>query len=139
MLKPGFALATALLLTTGCASGTGAQRLEREGNASLTGVLVAPPSAVRQGDTSCAGVRVQVAHVSEPSRPLGSAMVKQSRGRCLYVVSNLPSDAELQLEVSPPPGWRCEDGQAPGLKPKPGVLRLHDYETATRDFRATCG
>jgi len=139
MLKPGLTLATAFLLTTGCASGTGTQRLEREGNASLTGVIVAPSSAVRQGSTSCAGVRVQVAHVSEPSRPLGSVMVKQSRERCLYVVSNLPSDAELQLEVSPASSWRCEDGQAPGLKPRPGVLKLRDYETATRDFRATCG
>jgi len=139
MLKPGSTLATALLLATGCASGTSTQRLEREGNAALTGVIVAPPSAVRQGSTSCAGVRIQVAHLSEPSRPLGSVMVKQSRERCLYVVSNLPSGAELQLEVSLSPNWRCEDGQAPGLKPRPGVVTLHDYETATRDFRATCG
>jgi hypothetical protein len=65
--------------------------------------------------------------------------VKQSRERCLYVVSNLPSNAELQLEVRPGASWRCEDGQAPGLKPRPGMLKLHDYETATRDFRATCG
>jgi hypothetical protein len=139
MLKPGLTFATALLLATGCASGTGAERLEREGNASLTGVIAAPPSAVRQGSTSCAGVRIHVAHVSEPSRPLGSTLVKQSRERCLYVVSNLPSEAELQLEVSPASSWRCEDGQAPSLKPRPGVLKLHDYETATRDFRATCG
>lgn len=139
MLKPGFTFATALLLAMGCASGTGAERLEREGNASLTGVIAAPPSAVRQGGTSCAGVRIHVAHVSEPSRPLGNAMVKQSRERCLYVVSNLPSDAELQLEVSPASSWRCKDGQAPSLRPRPGVLKLHDYETATRDFRATCG
>lgn len=139
MLKPGFSFATALLLATGCASGTGAERLEREGNASLTGVISAPPGTVRQGSTSCAGVRIHVAHVSEPSRALGSTLVKQSRERCLYVVSNLPSEAELQLEVSLSSGWRCEDGQAPVLKPKPGVLKLHDYETATRDFRATCG
>jgi len=139
MLKPGFPLATALLLATGCASGTSTQRLEREGSASLTGVIVAPPSVVRQGGTSCAGVRIRVTHVSEPARPLGSVMVKKSRERCLYVVSNLPSGAELQLEVSPASNWRCEDGQAPGLKPPPGVLMLHDYETVTRDFRATCG
>jgi hypothetical protein len=139
MLKPGLLLATAFLLHLGCASGMGAQRLEDEGNASLTGVIVAPPEIVRHGSTSCAGVRIQVSHVSEPSRPLGSAMVKPSRERCLYVVSNLPSDAELQLEVSPASGWRCEDGQAPTLKPRPGVLKLRDYETATRDFRATCG
>lgn len=138
MLKPGLTFATALLLTTGCASGTGTERLEREGNASLTGVLMAPPSVVRHGSTSCAGVRVHVAHVSEPARPLGNVMVKQSRERCLFVVSNLPSEAELQWEVSPASGWRCDDGQAPTLKPKPGVLKLHDYETATRDFRATC-
>lgn len=139
MLKPGLPFATALLLATGCASGTGAERLEREGNASLTGVISAPPSPVRQGSTSCAGVRVHVAHVSEPSRALGSTMVKQSRERCFYVVTNLPSEAELQLEVTLSPSWRCEDGQAPVLKPEPGAVKLHDYETATRDFRATCG
>jgi hypothetical protein len=138
MLKPGLTIAAALLLATGCASGAGTQRLEREGNASLTGVIVAPPSAVRQETTSCAGVRVHVAHISEPSRPLGTPMVKQSRGRCLYVVSNLPSDAVLQLEVSPASSWRCGEGQAPTLKPKPGAFKLRDYETATRDFRALC-
>lgn len=139
MLKPGLPIATALLLATGCASGTGAERLEREGNASLTGVITAPPSVVRQGSTSCAGVRIRVAHVSEPSQALGSTMVKQSRERCLYVVTNLPSEAELQLEVGLSSSWRCEDGQAPTLKPTPGGVKLHDYETATRDFRATCG
>lgn len=126
------------LATAGCALGAGTQRLEREGNASLTGVLSAAPSAVRQGNTSCAGVRVHVTHASEPSRPLGNVMVKQSRERCLYVVSNLPSDAELRLEVSPGSVWRCEGGQMPTLTPRPGAFRLRDYETATRDFRATC-
>jgi hypothetical protein len=139
MLKPGLAIASALALSTaGCASGTQAQRLERVGNASLTGVIVPPTSAVRQGSTSCAGVRVQVTHASEPTRPLGSLMVKQSRERCLYVLSSLPSDAELRLEVSPARDWRCAEGQSPTLQPRPGALRLRDYETATRDFRATC-
>jgi hypothetical protein len=139
MLKPCLTMTAAFCLATaGCASGAGTQRLEREGNASLTGVLSAAPGAVRQGNTSCAGVRVYVAHVSEPSQPLGTVMVKQSRGRCLYVVSHLPSDAELQLELSLGPTWRCEDGQTPTLTPKPGSFKLRDYETATRDFRATC-
>jgi hypothetical protein len=65
-------------------------------------------------------------------------MVKQSKERCLYVVSSLPSDAELRLEVSPGTAWRCEDGQSPTLTPKPRALKLRDYETATRDFGATC-
>ena len=140
MLKPGLTIATVFCIAAaGCASGTGMQRLEREGNASLTGIVVPPASAVRQGSTFCAGVRVRVAHAREPTRMLGSVMVKQSRERCLYVVSSLPSDAELHLEVIPGTGWRCESGQAPTLIPKPGPLKLRDYETATRDFRATCG
>jgi hypothetical protein len=140
MLKPGFALSTALALASaGCASSTQAQRLERVGNASLTGVVVPPASAVRYGITSCVGVSVRVAHASEPTRLLGSVMVKPIRERCLYVVSNLPSEAELRLEVSPGTDWRCENGALPTLSPKPGTLKLHDYETATRDYRATCG
>ena len=140
MLKPGLTLATVLALaTSGCASGSGTRRLEREGNASLTGVVVPPASAVRHGNTSCSGVRIRVAHASEPTRLLGSVMVKPSRERCLYVVSSLPSDAELRLEIDPGTDWRCENGQPPTLSPRPGTLKLHDYETATRDYRATCG
>lgn len=140
MLKPGLTLATLLAFASaGCASGSGTRRLEREGNASLTGVIVPPATAVRHGSTSCAGVSVQVAHASEPARLLGSVMVKPSRERCLYVVSNLPSEAELRLEVNPGTDWRCENGQPPEISPRPGALKLHDYETATRDYRATCG
>jgi hypothetical protein len=139
MLKSGLTVTAALCLAlTGCALGAGTQRLERDGNASLTGILSTGPRAVRQGNTSCAGVRLDVTHVSEASRPLGNVLVKQSRERCLYVVSNLPSDAELRLEVSPGSVWRCEDGQTPTLTPKPGTFKLRDYETATRDFRVTC-
>jgi hypothetical protein len=138
MLKPGLSLCLLLALASASCA-LGAQRLEREGNASFTGVVTPPPSAVRQGTTSCAGVRVRVSHASEPTHLLGSVMVKPSRGRCLYVVSSLPSDAELRLEVTPGSDWRCESGQPPVLTPKPGVLKLHDYETATRDFRAICG
>jgi hypothetical protein len=137
MLKLGLAIALALSVV-GCASGTQAQRLERVGNASLTGVIVPPPEAVRQGNTFCAGVRVQVTHAREPSLLLGSLMVKQSRDRCLYVLSSLPSDAELRLEVSPGQDWRCAQGQTLTLQPRPGVVKLRDYETATRDFRAAC-
>jgi hypothetical protein len=138
MLKPQLVLTTLALASSGCASRTVAQHLEREGNASLTGIVVPPASAVRQQSTSCAGVRVRVAHSSEPTRLLGSVMVKPSRGRCLYVISNLPSEAELRLELTPGSDWTCPNGRAPTLKPEPGTVRLRDYETATRDFHATC-
>ncbi|WP_224369131.1 hypothetical protein [Hyalangium versicolor] len=142
MLKPGLTLITTFALATGgCAFGTGAQRLEREGNASITGILVPPPNAVGPKSTSCAGVRIRVAHVREPSQLLGNVMVKASRQRCFYVVSSLPSEAELHLEVRPGADWKCENGQPPTLSPRSGsgTLKLRDYETATRDFRATCG
>lgn len=140
MLKSCFTLVAAFaLVTAGCASGTQAQRLERDGNASLTGVVVPPPGTVRQGTTSCAGVRVRVAHASQPEHLLGYITVRPSRDRCLYVVSSLPSDAELHLELTPAADWRCGNGQAPTLSPKSATLKLRDYETATRDFRATCG
>jgi hypothetical protein len=65
-------------------------------------------------------------------------MVKELRGRCLFVISQLPSHAKLVLTVSPGTAWRCEDGAPPQLTPAPPVLTLRDYETVTRDFRATC-
>lgn len=139
MLKSCLWLASAFALATaGCASGTGAQRLEREGNASLAGIVLPPVSAVRLANTSCAGVRVRVTHASEPEHLLGRVMVKPSRERCLYVVSSLPSEAELRVEVSPGTDWKCENGQAPTLSPRVSPLKLRDYETGTRDFRATC-
>ncbi|HEX8704988.1 MAG TPA: hypothetical protein VF815_39510 [Myxococcaceae bacterium] len=131
-------LFTALALAAACASCAGAQRLEREGNATLTGVVVPPPGGVSGQRTSCAGVTAQVVHTGEPENLLGNAMVKELRGRCLFVVSNLPSNAELRLTLSPGTSWRCEDGEPPSLKPVSRVLELRDYETATRDFRATC-
>jgi hypothetical protein len=129
---------TALLLATVCASCAGPQRLEREGNATLTGVVVPPPGGVNKQSTSCAGVTARVAHVSEPGSLLGNLMVKEIRGRCLFVVSNLPRNAELRLTVSTGSGWRCANGDSPMLAPAQWVLQLRDYETATRDFRASC-
>jgi len=127
-----------LALAAACASCAGAQRLEREGNAILTGVVVPPAGGVSKQSTSCAGVTARVAHVSAPDSLLGSVMVKALRGRCLFVVSNLPSNAQLRLTVSPGTAWRCENGDLPTLAPAQRVLQLRDYETATRDFRATC-
>jgi hypothetical protein len=135
---PTSRLPKALLLATACASCAGAQRLEREGSATLTGVVVPPAREVRKQDTSCAGVTARVTHVNVPEDVLGTVMVKEIRGRCLFVVSSLPSDAQLRLTVSPATAWRCEDGEPPTLTPEPRVLKLRDYETATRDFRATC-
>jgi hypothetical protein len=131
-------LPTALVLAAACASCAGPQRLEREGSATLTGVVVPPPGGARKASGSCAGVTARVAHVSEPENALGSVMVKELRGRCLFVVSHLPSDAPLRLTVSPGTTWRCEDGEPPALEPGHRVLTLRDYETVTRDFRATC-
>lgn len=139
MRKSRLTVAAALsIAAAGCALDTGTKRLEREGNATLTGVVVPPPGTPAQGSALCAGVTVQVAHASEPTLSLGHLLVKQSRERCLYVLSSLPSEAELQLQVLLGTDWRCQDGEAPTLTPKPGLVKLRDYETATRDFRATC-
>jgi len=131
-------LPAALVLVAACASCAGTQRLEREGSATLTGVVVPPRAGVSPRSTSCAGVTARVAHVSEPGRGLGTVMVKELRGRCLFVISQLPSHAKLVLTVSPGTAWRCEDAAPPQLTPAPPVLTLRDYETVTRDFRATC-
>lgn len=127
-----------LAVLAACASCAGPQRLEREGSATLTGVVAPPRAGVSPQSTSCAGVTARVAHVSEPERGLGTAVVKELRGRCLFVISQLPSHAELLLTVSPATPWQCADGQPPRLTPEPRVLKLRDYETATHDFRATC-
>jgi hypothetical protein len=131
--------AALFLVAAGCASNEGARPLEREGNATLTGIVTPPSGGGQTGSPSCTGVMVRVFHTSEPTRPLGRVMVRQSRERCLDVVSSLPSNAELRLEVIPGMSWRCQGEAAPTLAPRPGTVRLRDYETATRDFRATCG
>ncbi|HLL05634.1 MAG TPA: hypothetical protein VK539_34005 [Myxococcaceae bacterium] len=131
-------LSAALVLVAACASCAGTPRLEREGSATLTGVVVPPRAGVSPRSTSCVGVTARVAHVSEPEQGLGTGMVKELRGRCLFVISQLPSHAELVLTVSPGITWRCEDGAPPKLTPAPPVLKLRDYETVTRDFRAAC-
>ncbi len=138
MPMPRLAAATLALTAVACATGAGARRLEREGNATLTGIIVPPPSEVRKESTSCSGVMVRAAHVSAPDTALGNLLVKPSRGRCLYVLSNLPSEAELQVSVRPSAAWRCEGGSPPRLRPAPHEVKLRDYETATRDFRVTC-
>ncbi|MDC0712379.1 hypothetical protein POL68_28205 [Stigmatella sp. ncwal1] len=130
--------ASALFLTLlGCASSMGA-RLEREGNATLTGIVVLSTPGLEVGKTPCDGLKLQVAHAREPANALGNLLVKPSRGRCLYVLSNLPSQADLVLTVTASPDWRCETGHAPALTPPQVESRLRDYETATRDFRVTC-
>ncbi|ADO68362.1 hypothetical protein [Stigmatella aurantiaca] len=130
--------ASALFLAlVGCASSTGA-RLEREGNATLTGIVALSTPGLEVGKTPCAGLKIHVAHSREPENALGNLLVKPSRGRCLYVLSNLPSQANLVLKVTASPDWRCETGPAPELTPPQVEQRLRDYETATRDFRVTC-
>ena len=131
--------AALFLALLGCASHPGAHRLEREGTATLTGIVALSTPGLEVGKSPCAGLKVQVAHAREPDNALGNLLVKPSRGRCLYVTSSLPSQADLVLTVTASPDWRCDAGAAPVLTPNPVELRLRDYETATRDFRLTCG
>jgi hypothetical protein len=133
-------LAAALFLALlGCASSLGAHRLEREGTATLTGIVGLSVPGLEAGKDPCAGMKVHVAHAREPDNSLGNLLVKPGRGRCLYVVSNLPSQADLVLTVTASPDWRCTPGTAPLLSPERVEIRPRDYETATRDFRLTCG
>lgn len=129
------AVAALIVAATGCAT-TGGGAGGPGGNAAVTGVVRLPESGL-QGNP-CDSLRVMVS-TAGATAALGDAQVKLSRGRCSYTVSNLPSNSELQIGVTPGADLKCASGAAPTATPEPAALKLRDYETATRDFQLACG
>ncbi|WP_375768809.1 hypothetical protein NR798_45225 [Archangium gephyra] len=134
------AIAVLLLSTAaGCGTSRSATGGAREGSGTVTGIItLADEVGPKEGDF-CAGLAVKVTPAGAPEDVLGNRTVRVSRGRCSYQVSNLPSGGEqLQLSVTPPPAWQCGNGATLTLTPEAQPLQLKDYQTATRDFQASC-
>jgi len=130
--------AAVVVALTGCSGLSRSQVGDRDGNASITGIVSLPGSGFQKGEDPCEGVQVQVTHAGADAS-VGSVQLKQSRGRCLYVASSIPSNAELQVAVTPGTAWKCDNGATPTLTPATASLKLRDYQTATRDFTVACG
>jgi hypothetical protein len=131
--------AAVIVALTGCSGLSRSQVGTRDGNAVITGVVSLPASGMQKGEDPCEGVRVQVAAPgASEADAMGSVQLKQSRGRCMYVASSIPSNADVQVTVTPGSAWKCDNGAAPALTPANASLKLRDYETATRDFAVAC-
>ena len=132
--------AAVVVALTGCSGMSRSQVGDRDGNASITGIVSLPGSGFQKGEDPCEGVQVQVTHAgAQAADSVGSVQLKQSRGRCLYVASSIPSNADLQVTVTPSTAWKCDNGATPALTPASVSLKLRDYQTATRDFAVACG
>ncbi|XXF77866.1 hypothetical protein P2318_33170 [Myxococcaceae bacterium GXIMD 01537] len=131
------AAAAVVVALTGCSGMSRSQVGDRDGNANVTGIVALPSSGLQKGEDPCAGVQVQVAHAGT-SNAVGNVSVKQSRGRCMYVASNVPSNKDLQVTVTPGTAWKCENGAAPAFSPASVAVKVPDYATATRDFTVGC-
>lgn len=137
-----YRIATAAIVVvalTGCSGLSRSQVGDRDGSAALTGVVTLPSSGMQKGEDPCEGVQVQVVRAgASAASALGDVQLKQSRGRCMYVVSGLPSRTDVQVTVTPGTAWTCDNGAAPAFTPANASLSLNDYETATRDFTVAC-
>lgn len=132
--------AAVVVALTGCSGMSRSQVGDRNGNATITGIVSLPSSGFQKGGDACEGVRVQVARAgAEAADSLGNVQLKESRGRCMYVASAIPSGSELQVTVTPGTAWKCDNGATPTLTPAQSAVKLADYQTATRDFAVACG
>ncbi|PTL83472.1 hypothetical protein [Vitiosangium sp. GDMCC 1.1324] len=134
---------TILLLATaaGCSTNRSATggRAAREGNGTVTGIIMLGEGVGPKTGDFCEGLTVKVTHASAPEDVLGDRMVKVSRGRCSYQVAHLPSGGEeLQFTVTPSSAWKCDNGTAPTISSAPQSIKLQNWQTLTQDFRVTC-
>lgn len=130
-----------LLLSTaaGCGTSRNATGGAREGSGTVTGIITLADEVGPKTGDFCAGLGVKVTPAGAPEDVLGDRMVRVSRGRCSYQISNLPSGGEqLELSVTPSSAWQCDNGATPTLTPAPQALQLEDYQAVTRDFRVSC-
>ena len=126
---------SASFLVSACAAGPQVSS-SHGGNASLLGVVSLPESVKDQGN-ACDGLSITAALAEDPNVLVGRATVRQSRGRCSYQISGLPSDAELKLNVQAPASWTCASGQAVSVAPADS-LKLGNMESRNRDLNAAC-
>ncbi len=104
-------------------------------NARVTGVVTLPEGLAASGN-ACDSLSIQAK--AGAADKLGNVSIRQSRGRCSYEISALPTQAELALVVRGGEGWACQNGSAVGFLPDAQTVTLQDHETRTQDFRGSC-
>ncbi|MBF5044680.1 hypothetical protein FGE12_19930 [Aggregicoccus sp. 17bor-14] len=129
------AVAVAASFATACASGPQVSS-SRGGNATLLGVVAVPESAQGQAN-ACDGLGITAALAEDSNILVGRAVVRQSRGRCSYQISGLPSGQELKLNVQAPASWTCANGSQVTVAPN-DTVKLSNMESRNRDLSAAC-
>jgi hypothetical protein len=104
-------------------------------NARITGVVTLP-EGLADASGACSNLSIQAK--AGAAETLGNVIVRQSRGRCSYEISQLPTQAELALVLRGGSGWACQNGSSVGLLPDAQTVTLQDHETRTQDFRGSC-
>ncbi len=108
----------------------GDPNLDAVSSSSVVGVIYLP-QGLSESDW-CKRLTVEAA---AQGTPVGRTAIRESRGRCSYEVSRLPSQQEISVTVKLP---ACPSGASAHLAPPPQPLLLKDHETKTQDFRASC-
>jgi hypothetical protein len=129
-------LGALLLPLFGCAT-TGAGALagtESYNHSQVSGVVVIP--ANQDPDALCRDLEVRASNAA--GVPVGHASVHVSRGRCSFVISQLPAAEELSIQVTPGAAWRCASGLNVALDPPTQAVKLREWESRSEEFRTTC-
>ena len=129
------AAVAASALLSACASGPQVSSTHA-GNATLLGVIALPESVQGQAN-ACDGLAVTASLAQDPNVLVGRGVVRSSRNRCTYQISNLPSGKELKLNVQAPASWTCANGQPVNVAPN-DTLQLSNMESRNRDLNAAC-
>jgi hypothetical protein len=122
-------------LVSACASGPQVSSTHR-GNATLMGVVSVPESVQGQAD-ACEGLSITASLADKADVLVSRGVVRQSRNRCTYQLSGLPTDTEIKLNIETPASWTCGDGQAATVSPTDS-LKLSNFESRNRDLSAAC-
>ena len=126
------ATVAALTFAAGCATSSGVNRTDAYDSATVSGVI-SLPDGTPLGDAACTGVTITA---EGSSGSMGRAMVHQSRSRCSYEISRLPSGTDLSVTITAPAAWKCGNGASVAFAPR--IVKLQDHETKTQDFQPLC-
>jgi hypothetical protein len=132
-MRPVLTAVLVLAGVTGCAT-AGTTNAEVFNTARIAGVVALPEGM--SGGNPCASLTVAA---NDPKgAQVGRATVRESRSRCSYEISQLPSDVEISITVKPASEWHCANGATPAFTAGSQPVKLRDNETRTHDFRAMC-
>lgn len=105
------------------------------GSGKVVGVVALPATGLGTA-APCDALQVKATY-AESGDAVGKVVVRQSRNRCSYEVTRVPTDAAVKLEVVPQ-GLQCEGG-AQATASEAQVMQLQYGQTKLADFRVSCG